>query len=323
MSLELLVGLLSLGFIVGIHEFGHYIVARFCNVGVTTFSIGMGPVIWSRTDSKGTVWKICAIPIGGYIHPKEEESDVIGLKFKEAGMIKGVLVAFAGPFFNFLTAFMCLMFVFLYAGVPKLQVSDVAPNSIAQISNIQKGDILIEINGENVNEKNISSLLANPTLKIKRNNEIFEIQINKDEKAALGISLAPSFQSISTYKAIGYSVSTIWNGVYMIFTQIWEAVSSLKIMGPIGIIKQSASAHKKGIVAFVLFIASISVAIGATNLLPIPLLDGGRILMFIVSGIIKRPIPNILEKILNYASVCVLIAIFAIGFFVDIKGLIK
>ena len=324
MSIEFFIGLIALSGVIGIHEFGHYIFARICNVGVEVFSIGMGKILWSRMDSHGTKWQICAIPLGGYIIPKED-GDAVGLKFKEAGVIKGVLVAMAGPLFNFITAFICLLFISLNSGFPqfKPEIKEIKKDSPAYISKLQKGDRILSINGMSVKDReDIIFAVQDPSFLIERDNKKIKIIVKKEKKASYGITFDTHFEKTNLQNAIKLSFFTVIGGVYDLFTRIWQSINSFGVVGPIGIIKSAMSAQKDGFISFMLFIASISIALGATNLLPIPALDGGRIVLFILSGIIRRPLPLIIEKTLNYLSIGLLGAMFLISVFFDIKGLL-
>lgn len=324
MSIKFLISLLGLSLIIGLHEFGHYLFARMCNVGVEIFSIGMGPVIWSRTDSRGTKWQICAIPIGGYVYPKEH-SEISGLKYKEAGAIRGSLVALAGPLFNFITAILCLAGVSIFFGTPKFsnEIESIEKDSYAYSAKIQNGDKILSINDKKIiSIQDLATKTETSKLTIERNGEKMEVQIKKPISAPFGINMKNEYgEKVPVLSAFKNATLDVAKSIQIFFTKIWGAIISLKIMGPIGIIKSASTAQDNGWINFVLFLSAISIAIGATNLLPIPILDGGRIIMFLISGIIRRPVPEKIEKFLNYSSVIIIAAIFAIGFFTDIKGL--
>jgi len=328
MSTKFLIGILGLSFIIGIHEVGHYVFARMCKVGVEIFSIGFGPVLWSRTDSRGTKWQICAIPLGGFVYPKDEEGKSFGLKYKEAGPIRGCLVAFAGPLFNFLTAIACLAGIAMFFGTarPSTIIDQVEKNSPAFVANFSKGDKILSIDGKIIEKpQDFIANLENSTVTLERGGKKIEVLVKKPVSAQFGVNFKTEFDGtkLTLLPALKEATLSVCESIKIFSTKIWGALISCKITGPIGIVASAANAHEQGPLAFILFIAAISVAVGATNLLPIPIVDGGRIIMFLVSWIIRRPVPEKVETVLNYGSLVIIAAIFAIGFFVDIKGLIQ
>lgn len=321
MYLNFLVGLMALSFIVFIHEFGHYIAARIGGVGIETFSVGMGKALFSFKDSRGTTWQFCLIPVGGYVHPKDA-GDAVGLRFKEAGMIRGIFVAMAGPFFNFMTAFACFLFLSLHIGLPKFdpEIMEIRANSPAYAV-LHIGDEVVAINGKALKSSDIKldalERLKDPLLRINREGELLDIVIHKNENESCGIFVKSNFEKLSLLKAVKFSILRVYQGVYDTFSKVWEAIASFKIMGPIGIIKAAAAAQKNGLITMILFIAAVSIAIGSFNLLPIPALDGGRIIIFVVSAILRRPINDTVEKMLNIISIVLILSLFAIGLFND------
>ena len=191
--------------IVFIHEFGHYIVARINNVDVEKFSIGFGPVLFSKTDKNNTKWQIGAIPLGGYVkfcgEMYSESKSKINSKNKNLFMNKKSLqkasIVFAGPAANFLLSFLLFIFIFLFFGrneTPNI-LGSIDKNSPAELINLQVNDRVISINNIKINNfEDIYNFTENEKLgsdsllfKIKRNDEILEY------------SLIPETKSIETF----------------------------------------------------------------------------------------------------------------------------
>ncbi len=185
--------LVLLGVLVFVHEFGHFIVARSLGVSVSAFSIGFGKELWSRTDKKGTVWKISAIPLGGYCQflgdadESSSTSDVDLSKYTEEEQkhlfatqtpYKKLAIAIAGPLFNYLFAFITFFGLFYFVGsydIPPI-VSEVIKESPAEKAGIIKGDKILEINNQKINDwsdisKEVSIAVNDVNLKIERNNQ--------------------------------------------------------------------------------------------------------------------------------------------------------
>lgn len=186
--------LVLLGVLVFVHEFGHFIVARSLGVSVSAFSIGFGKELWSRTDKKGTVWKISAIPLGGYCQflgdadESSSTSDVDLSKYTEEEQkhlfatqtpYKKLAIAIAGPLFNYLFAFITFFGLFYFVGsydIPPI-VSEVIKESPAEKAGIIKGDKILEINNQKINDwsdisKEVSIAVNDVNLKIERNNQM-------------------------------------------------------------------------------------------------------------------------------------------------------
>ena len=161
--------LILLGVLVFVHEFGHFIVARMTGVSVSAFSIGFGKELWSVKDKKGTVWKISAIPLGGYCQflgdadesSSTSETDLSKYSEEEKKHlfvtqkpITKLAISVAGPLFNYLFAFITIFGLFYFVGsydIPPV-VSEVIQDSPAQKAGIIKNDKILEINGNKIND---------------------------------------------------------------------------------------------------------------------------------------------------------------------------
>ncbi len=187
--------------IVFIHEFGHYIVARIHNVEVEKFSIGFGPVIFSKTDKNDTKWQIGAIPLGGYVkfsgemylESKNKKNSKNKNLFMNKKSLQKASIVFAGPAANFLLSFLLFIFIFLFFGrneTPNI-LGSIDKNSPAELNNLQVNDEVLSINNIKINSfEGIYDLLENkdPGLgallfKIKRNNEVLEYNLIPEVKS--------------------------------------------------------------------------------------------------------------------------------------------
>ena len=151
--------------VVFFHELGHYLIARFCGIGVETFSIGMGKQLWGRYDKSGTLWRVALLPIGGYVKfygdadltgKKSPNSDLGEDKddknFHTKSVWKKIATTAAGPIFNFLLAIIIFAGIFIYRGESIVQpfIGEVLENSPAHNSGLKKGDEIISINGQDI-----------------------------------------------------------------------------------------------------------------------------------------------------------------------------
>ena len=145
--------------VVFVHEMGHYLVGKWCGIGVETFSIGMGKQIWGRYDKSGTLWRVALFPVGGYVKFKGDE-DLSGKRdksisikqsdnFHSKSVWQKVATTAAGPVFNFILAIIIFASIFVYKGETVIEplVGEVLENSAAYKSGVKKGDLITNING--------------------------------------------------------------------------------------------------------------------------------------------------------------------------------
>ena len=166
--------LVALTILVFVHEMGHFSVARWCNVRVEVFAVGFGPELKGWTDKYGTRWKICAIPLGGYVKMfgesesiKNQQGEEVrpmtdqekAVSFHHKSLWQRTAIVFAGPFINFVFAVFTFAMLFIFAGVPQIDpdrpllavVGDVSAGSAADTAGLQRGDLFIEVAGEKIN----------------------------------------------------------------------------------------------------------------------------------------------------------------------------
>ena len=327
--------LILLGVLVFVHEFGHFIVARWTGVSVSAFSIGFGKELWSTTDKKGTVWKISAIPLGGYCQflgdadESSSTSEVDLSKYSEEekkhlfvtqSPYKKLAISVAGPLFNYLFAFITFFGLFYFIGsydIPPV-VSDVIKDSPAQTAGIMKNDKIIEINGKKINDwsdinKEISIAIDNVALKIERNNQVISVNVplvemeyafDETEKPIkrrmIGIKgetkqfkvVKDNFQFIPSIKK---SAEEVYNITDMTLRGIGQMImgerSGEDVGGIIRIAEMSGDISKtRGILDFLYFMALLSINLGLINLFPIPVLDGGHVVIYLLEIVSRREI---------------------------------
>lgn len=345
--------------VVVVHEFGHYIVARGCGVGVDMFSLGFGKKIFSKKDKHGTEWKLCLLPFGGYVQMRGDENPAslnaedeakLDKKDKTAFYNKNLkqkfAIIFAGPLFNYILA------IFIYASVAFFSGIAVVPNIIGSVAKdgpaytagLKAGDRIVEVNGKNINnfmEVKTEIMLVTKdsiNLKIIRNNKIqsiplkVEIKESNDGKKTktkfVGIAaLDPKIEKQALGDAINYAISESYRISSTSLRAIWQIISGVRspreLGGPVKIALHSVDAASTGIIGLILFTAFISVNLGLMNLLPIPLLDGGHLFFYMIEGLIGRKLPKIVYKILLYAGMIVLGGLMAFTLVNDIMGIIR
>jgi len=348
----ILIALIVLSLLVFFHELGHFIMARLMGVRVDVFSIGFGKRLYSKTIGM-TEWSISAIPLGGYVKMKgQDDSDPTLVNYDEDSYNskkpwQRILILLAGPFANFVLAFI-LYIMIATIGVPKLLpiVGVVGDDTPAMVAKVQKGDKIISVNSKKIlyweeisaeintldrgdvnlvierDSKQIELIL---TPKVIDDKNIFEEDI---KRRIIGIS--PSGDIIEvTYGLIGgfdYAWQETLKASTLIFQSVQKlltgAVSTDKLGGVITIVDVTSQASSAGIVALLFFSALISVNLGVLNLLPIPALDGGHI-MFNIYEMLRGKAPS--ENALYYMTMggwVMLFGLMFLGLYNDINRLI-
>lgn len=302
--------ILLLGLLIFIHELGHFTVAKLCNVKVNEFAIGFGPTIYKK-QGKETKYNLRLIPLGGFISMEgEEERSNDSRSFSKVSILKRMAIVFAGPIVNILFATV-IYFLLTFSAGPYIsnEVNEILPGYGAENSGIQVNDIIIGINGEKVESKyDLSKIIdtsngQNLNIEVNRNGEILQYNVKPTEvKLAediftyyIGISFKPARDNFIN-RCINGTISTkeflisIVDNIKQLFT---GKVGVDQMMGPVGISKVVAKTD--GFKEFIQMMALISLSLGVTNLLPIPALDGGKILILLIEAIRRKPLNEKLE----------------------------
>ena len=359
--------LVLLGVLVFVHEFGHFIVARSLGVSVSAFSIGFGKELWSRTDKKGTVWKISAIPLGGYCQflgdadESSSTSDVDLSKYTEEEQkhlfatqtpYKKLAIAIAGPLFNYLFAFITFFGLFYFVGsydIPPI-VSEVIKESPAEKAGIIKGDKILEINNQKINDwsdisKEVSIAVNDVNLKIERNNQQLVLNVPlKDMEYAFDESEKPikrrmigikgeakQFKIIKDNFNFGASVKKAAEEVYNVTDMTLRGVGQMltgersgeDVGGIIRIAEMSGDISRtRGILDFLYFMALLSINLGLINLFPIPVLDGGHVVIYLLEIVSRRELNTKFRDYLFKIGLGFILFLMVFATWNDIKHLI-
>ncbi len=345
--ISILSAIVVLGVLILVHEFGHYVVARIINVKVLKFSLGFGPKIFG-IRGKETEYLVSAFPLGGYVKLYGEESEEEVLEeperaFSRQTPFKKIAIVIAGPLFNFV--FAIIVFIsFNFFGFQTLSnvIGDVRDGYPAKMAGLQKNDRIIKINQKNVRTweeiSNIIKTSGNMTLEIvfERDGKTYFTRISpKIEriKNVFGEEIdMPVLGIVSSDKLIKISYP-IHESVYRGLKQFYELtkltlitveklikrtipVSSLG--GPIMISQLAGETAKSGIYTFLAFMALLSVNLGVLNLLPIPILDGGHIVLFLIEAIIRKPVSDRFKEAYTYVGMLIIILLTITVFYNDI-----
>ncbi len=314
---------LVLGILVFIHELGHYLAARWMGVHVEAFSIGFGQPIARWTDRVGTEWRLSWLPLGGYVklHGQERPEDVSaevragwmpGRTFHEKRVGARAVVIAAGPLANFLLAIVLYAALFATAGqpvpLPGPVVGEVQAGSAAAHAGLQKGDRIESIDGQSVADFSAIRTIvrARPgirmTLRIERGGAEQTLSLVTDASVdagqrvgTLGIASGFAYHRLPPGQAVIQGVAQTWEMSKQTLAGVWGMISGQRsadeLGGPLRIAQLSGQVAALGFATLVGFIAVLSVNLGLINLFPIPILDGGHLLFYLIEAVRGRPLP--------------------------------
>ena len=321
--------------VVFIHEYGHYYFAKRYGVGITDFSIGFGREIFGWNDKSGTRWKVCWIPLGGYVKffgdrnvfSQTEQQEIIN-KYSEEDrqklfilkpLYQRSLIVAAGPLANYVLAILIFTMIYMFVGkdlTPAL-INEVQKDSPAFVAGMKKNDKIIYIDNKKVESiLEVSTFINISTTEtiefvVLRNDQTISLLVKPDlvdgkdtlgnsvKKRMIGIKLSPlnnkyEKQPLGPSKAIYYSVKEVWfvtvTSLNYLGKMITGAADSSQLGGPIRIAKITGQVAEHGIIPFLSIMAYISISLGLINLFPIPMLDGGHLMFYLIEKILGRPL---------------------------------
>jgi len=322
--------LVVLSILVFVHEFGHYLVARYNGVGVDVFSIGFGPEVFGWNDKSGTRWKVSWFPLGGYVKmvgdadaastpdhkalkKMNEENRKRSLFYKTVW--QRIAVSAAGPLANYLFAIVLFSVLFATEGqrytVPVIQ--GFQEGSAAEKAGFQVGDHIRDINGEPIDRfEDIMMIVqthAGETLDvvINRNGHIQTLSVApilSEIKDVFGHVHKVGLLGIKGSEA-GYIHRSWWNSWWYAaqeaFSMSWQTLKALGqiilgaksadgLGGPLRIAQMSGEIAQSGFVDLIWFTALLSVNLGLINLFPVPMLDGGHLLFYFIEVLRGKPL---------------------------------
>lgn len=334
--------LLVMGVVVTIHEWGHFIVARLCGMKVHAFAFGFGKILWSKTVN-GVNYRICLWPLGGYVQiagmgGDHDENDK-GSYFSKPRWMR-ILVALAGPAMNFVLAFLLLWTVFFFNKdvvenrSQPFFVKEVVAGSLASQAGIQSGDQIISVGVLPTPYMNylqaatfILSGVEEKEVVVVRNGTEIKLSVGKGRPLGVVLEQKPEEGRVPTS-----TISFAANETYLLTTYTFVATGELflgnipvkeSISGPITIGTQSGEMLRSGIVSLMFFAALVSVSLGVMNLLPIPILDGGHVLLASIEAIRRKDFSEKARERFGMIGLLFVYALMGTAIFYDIVRLFE
>ncbi len=334
-----------------VHELGHFLAAKASNVQVNEFSMFMGPAIFKKKVGE-TLYSIRCIPIGGYCALEGEDTDTDSPRsFQKAAWWKRLIVLLAGSAMNLLIGLLIMLVVF--APVKQFVTPVIAGFdegcALVGENGLQTGDRFLEVDGEKIyTHSDFSMILSlNPgdvhDLVVERNGEVLHLDNFKMEKRLFGQETTPRFGfSFCVEDAtFGSKIAYAWNSCINVVRTVRLSLQMLftgqagfaDMSGPVGIVQQMSNVASQSatwvdaLLNMLYFGGFIAINLGVMNLLPIPALDGGRVLSLLltktIEKIIGRKINPKYEGYIHGAGMIMLLLLMAVIMFKDIFFIFK
>lgn len=324
--LQIILAILAFGVLVIVHEFGHFITAKRGGVQVNEFWIGMGPTLLKH-EHKGTLYCLKLLPFGGACVMEGEDGESENEHaFGKAKLPRRMLIVCAGALMNFLVGFLIVLAVMQpngpNGGYIVSTIASVDPASTAA-GDLQAGDEILKIDGYHIlvrsDFETALSRTASTTYKVtvRREGEKVTLPSVKLEATVtdangnkrIGITFAELPDSLGMH--LSMSVRTAVNYARLVWSSMGMLVSGQvgvdQLAGPVGMAEVMADTAKYSMISFFQLVAFISINLGVMNLLPLPALDGGRLVFLIIEGIRRKPVPPKYEGYVHAAGLMLLL----------------
>jgi len=379
-----------LGVLIFVHELGHFLVAKFCKVGVLEFAIGFGKKIWKKRFGS-TTYSLGVIPLGGYVRMvgdephymqdqalESKEGAALGYEeldqeakklfadkscwFLEKSIAARAAIVFAGPAFNYIFAVLLSIFSIIYYGksvvVDKPIIGSVLDGFPAAQGGLKEHDLVKSINGKalvkwedlagTISASQGQELLfkvqrasesdpqtsSEVELKITGTPDLAELKVLDDnpkdtpeksykigitpetERKPVGLWEGTTLGFYNTYYIAKVSLRGLWG-------MLRGAISTNNIAGPIFIFKEAAKSAKRGLEHLFDFMVFLSVSLAVLNLLPVPVLDGGHLLFFLIESIRRKPLSIRAQELCNQVGMFLLLGLMVFALGNDLLRLVK
>jgi len=319
------------------HEFGHFIMAKICGVYVYDFSLGMGPKLLSW-KGKETQYTLRLFPIGGWVKMMGEDEDSDDPRsFIRKKISQRMAIIAAGPIMNFLTAILLFVIIFMMIGTYSTEnIAEPIDGKPAQQAGMQNGDRIIEINGYQINEwSDITTVISDTAV----DGSVVDTVVERDGKQ-VEIAIQPTYDQESGYWQIGVMPPVVRQNFFVavkdgvvqtyVFTklilvslvQMVTGQIDADLAGPIGVVSIIGQATSYGIQSLLLLTAMLCVNLGIINLLPLPALDGCRIVFLAIEGIRGKPINREREGLVHFIGLILLFGLMIVITYNDIIRLL-
>ncbi len=338
MTQTIIASIVVLGVLIVIHELGHFLTAKRFGVFVHEFSVGMGPGLVSMVRGE-TTYRLRVLPLGGFVRlaGTDGEEAPPGRGFNDKTLFQRMSIIVSGPAMNFmLTIFLCtIIFSATDFGFLTLNIAEVMPDSPAEVAGLEPGDRVVSINDRDVFEWHelVQAIERSPgealRLSVKRQGEVRHLEVTPElgERGVgiIGISSVVESKRLSVPAAFREAVQYTVDLVVMVLRSLGMMImgrTQTDFIGVVGIGQLIGEASRLGIVHLASLAAGLSAYLGLFNLLPVPALDGSRLLFLGFEGIRGRPVDPDKENMIHFIGFALLIGLALFINFRELLGLV-
>ncbi len=332
--------LLILSILVFVHELGHFLFSKLFKVRVDEFALGFPPKVFSFKKGE-TTYALNALPLGGYVkihgeNPGDGSDKGDKRNFQNISWWKQIIILSAGVVFNILFAWL-LMSLSLFIGTSKIAVDgldqkyvqsnkqvlihQILKDSPADVAGIKAGDVVVSINGSSTTgiyqvQESIKNAPKKFSLVLLKDQATSSVEVEKMDNNTIGIGLAETAEvRMGFFPSLYYGAQATYNLTTQIFTGVGQFFGKLftgqgswdEVSGPVGIAKVVGTSSQQGFSSLLFVTILISISLAAMNILPFPALDGGRIVIAFIEGIMKRKLPVKFVNALNSVGFIILL----------------
>ncbi len=330
--------LIILCVLVFVHEFGHFAVAKLTGVKVDEFAIGMGPQVISRVCGE-TRYSLRLFPVGGFVAMEGEDEDSDDERaFCNKGVLARMTVTFAGPAMNFVFAAIFFMIAFMYFGQPASNglIGEVTEGGPADMAGVAVGDVIVALDGEQIESwDDISGFMQNVVpgesvrVSYMHGGEMYAadttVVMNPETGNAM-LGIRQGVERTGIFDSLRRGCAMTVNFTVMLLGSLWQMITGaaeVEVAGPVGMVSMVDEFANVGLIYLFLFAGILSVNLGVMNLLPIPALDGSRLVFLLIEGIRRKPIDRDKEAMVHMVGFALLMSLMVIVTFMDIERLIQ
>ena len=329
------------GLVIFIHEFGHFATAKRNGITVNEFSIGMGPLLWSKQKGD-TLYSLRLLPIGGFcaMEGEEEDSDAPG-SFSKASVPARLAVVAAGARNNILLGVAVLCILTIFGGnIASTTVAGFYDNSLTEKTGLMQNDRIISVNGSRlfiandlfyemmwVKDGKCDMTVVRDGKKIVLQDVTFNTTANEDGTNTIQLDFYVYAENKNPVTVVKHVVLWTLSLTRQILRGLYQLISGVvplnSLSGPVGIVSVIGEAAGLGLESLLLILAYISINLGLMNILPLPALDGGKIVGLILEGITGKKPSEKMELIINAAGLVLLLGIMVFATYNDVMRLMR
>lgn len=334
--LTLVAFIVIFGTIVFFHELGHFTVAKLAGIQVYEFALGFGPTLVTMTRRE-TKYSLRAFPLGGFVkmagmdEPEDNQEEVVEddeRSFNNKSLPWRLGTIAAGPAMNFIFAIVLFVLYFMLIAVPPT-ITSVEPQSPGQIAGLLPGDLFVSVNGEAVDssERIVELIELSPAREMKweiqRGQELIIISVIPEDREGFGrvgvtIDSKPQYPFFVSLKAgVIQTGAFTWQLIRDIGMMI-TGKTKVEVSGPIGIVQIVGETARYGLPNLIILAIILNINLGLLNLLPVPVLDGGWILILVIEAIRGKPLKPETRGVAQFIGLALLMALMLFATFKDL-----